>query len=401
VRTLRQYWEEIFTARKISSVPEGQPVFSPEGLEREISAIGSEIQGLVGEVHRLRSDVERIRDQENSKSYELDLINSRFETAMEAVNRNTHTILDLEARFAGLASERDQARDEGRGLENSHPGTSDRMETTDKYVRDLEVRLAGLESERDQAREKVGGLENSVSDASDRMETTDKYVRDLEVRLAGLESERDQARDKVGGLENSVSDASDRMKITDKHIRDLEARFAGLESERHQVRDKVGVLENSVTDTSDRMEITNNHVRDLEDRLKSKHEDYQNTFQGMLLRFRKQDLRINRTMFFTAIALLLGAVSVVILVWDVQRNAALHSSMRKELKELGGSIEGHLSLQHNPQEEKQQLILPETPHSAPGEKAAAKPEKPKYSKKPRFKIDNAYPPDKLIDLLNQ
>jgi predicted nucleic acid-binding Zn-ribbon protein len=359
VRTLRQYWEEIFTARKISSVPEGQPVFSPEGLEREISAIGSEIQGLVGEVHRLRSDVERIRDQENSKSYELDLINSRFETAMEAVNRNTHTILDLEARFAGLASERDQARDEGRGLENSHPGTSDRMETTDKYVRDLEV------------------------------------------RLAGLESERDQARDKVGGLENSVSDASDRMKITDKHIRDLEARFAGLESERHQVRDKVGVLENSVTDTSDRMEITNNHVRDLEDRLKSKHEDYQNTFQGMLLRFRKQDLRINRTMFFTAIALLLGAVSVVILVWDVQRNAALHSSMRKELKELGGSIEGHLSLQHNPQEEKQQLILPETPHSAPGEKAAAKPEKPKYSKKPRFKIDNAYPPDKLIDLLNQ
>jgi predicted nucleic acid-binding Zn-ribbon protein len=359
VRTLRQYWEEFFTARRMSSKLEGQPVSSPEVLEREIPAIGSEIQELVDEVHRLRSDVERFRDQENSTSPELDLINSRFETAREAVNRNTHTILDLEARLAGLESERDQARDKGRGLENFLPGTSDRMEITDKYVRDLEARLTGLESERDQVRDKVGGLENSMSDASGRMETTDKYVRDLEERLAGLESERDQ------------------------------------------VRDKVGVLENSVSNASDRMETTNNHVRDLEDRLKSKHEDYQNTFQGMLMRFRKQDSRTNRTMFFAAIALLLGAVSVVILVWDVQKNAALHSSMRKELKELSGSIEGRLSLQHNHQEEKQQLILPETPHSAPGEKAAAKPEKLNYSKKPRYKIDNAYPPDNLIDLLNQ
>jgi len=317
VRTLRQYWEEFFTARRMSSKLEGQPVSSPEVLEREIPAIGSEIQELVDEVHRLRSDVERFRDQENSTSPELDLINSRFETAREAVNRNTHTILDLEARLAGLESERDQARDKGRGLENFLPGTSDRMEITDKYVRDLEARLTGLESERD------------------------------------------------------------------------------------QVRDKVGVLENSVSNASDRMETTNNHVRDLEDRLKSKHEDYQNTFQGMLMRFRKQDSRTNRTMFFAAIALLLGAVSVVILVWDVQKNAALHSSMRKELKELSGSIEGRLSLQHNHQEEKQQLILPETPHSAPGEKAAAKPEKLNYSKKPRYKIDNAYPPDNLIDLLNQ
>ena len=343
----------------MSSVQEDQLLSSPKLLEREISAIDGEIQALVNDVQRVRSDFERFRDQENSKPSELDLINSRFETAWEAVSQNTLNI------------------------------------------HELENRLAGLESERNQTRDKVSGFENSLSDASDRMETTEKLVRELENRLAGLESERNQTRDKVSGFENSLSDASDRMETTEKLVRELENRLAGLESERNQTRDKVSGFENSLSDASDRMETTEKLVRALEDGLISQHQDYMNTFQDMLMRYRKQHLRINWTMSFTGIALLLGSVSVVIMVWDVQRNATRLSSMTKVLKSLSGSIEEHLSLQHKPQEEKQQLTLPETPHTAPETKATAQPEKPKNSKKRTLRIDNSYPPDNLMYRLYQ
>jgi len=298
-------------------VTDGQLAPNSEILEREFSAIGGEIQALAVEVQRVRSDFEHARDEENRKPPELELLNSRLETAREAVSRNTLNILDLETRLAELESERNRARDEGRGLENS------------------------------------------LSVAGDRMEATDNHVRELETRFAELESERNRARDEVRGLENSLSVAGDRMEATD------------------------------------------NHVRELEDRLKSKPQDYLNTFQDMLTRFRKQDLRINWTMSFTGIALLLGAVSVVILVSDVQRNATLLSSMSKDLKDLRGSIEGHLSLQSKPHDEKQQLTLPETPHSAPRTKAAAQPEKPKNPKKAIIRIDNSYPPSILLKELNQ
>ena len=259
--TFRQFWGKLFSRSKKPTDADGQPTASPEELEREISAISGERQALAEEVHQVRSNFERARDEDHRKLTEFESLNHRYETAREADSRK---ILDLERRLAALESEHRQAHDKSRALQAAVGETTSRLEKADLQVKDLQV----------------GSVEQAKQ------------------------------------FKASLSDASNRLEATDTH------------------------------------------VRELEDRLNSERQDYLNTIQGTLDRFRRQDLRMNWTMSGAGIALLLGTVAGVILMWDMKRNTTVLSSMSRDLGDMMSSIEGHQGLQHKLYEEQPRLVRP-------------------------------------------
>ena len=270
-------------------MPDDQHVPSPEELEREILAISGERQALAEEVHQVRSDFERARDEENRKLADLEQVRRVMERARDEDHRKLTELESLNSRF-------ESAR-----------------EADSRKILDLETRLAELESERNQARDKTRALENALAESASRLEKTDLQVKDLQV--------------------NSVEQAKQ--------------------------------IAASLSESNSRLEDTGNHVRNLEDRLTSERQDYQNALQDILGRFRRQDVRMNWTMSVAGAALLLGTVAVIILTWEMQRNAVLLTSMSNDIRELVSSIDGNLSQQHKLRAEKHQMALPSTPLSAP------------------------------------
>ena len=208
-----------------------------------------------------------------------------------------------------------------------------------------------FEHARDEDHRKLTELESLGSRFETAREADSRKIHDLERRLAELESERNQARDKARALEDSLTETTTRLESTDMQVKNLQA------SSVEQAKQFTA----SLSDASNRLEGTENHVRELDDRLKSERKDYLNTIQGMLDRFRKQDLRMNWTMSVAGFALLLGTVAGVILIWEMQKNSRLLSGMSRDIKELMVSVNGGLSMQHTPQKENRQLALPATP----------------------------------------
>lgn len=180
--------------------------------------------------------------------------------------------------------------------------------------------------------------------------TDSRKILGLETRLAELESERNQERYKTQALENTLAETASRLEKTDLQVKELQVNSV----------EQAKRIEASLSEANSRLEDTGNYIRELEDRLKNERQDYLSVLQDILGRLRKQDLRMNWMMSAAGAALLLGAVAGVILIWEMQRNATLLSSMSKDLKGLATSMNGHLSLQHKPKEEQQQLALPTT-----------------------------------------
>ena len=191
MRTLRQYWDRLFSRRSKASVSDGPHVPRPEELEREILAISDERQALAEVVHQVRSDfehardednrkladleqvrrvMERARDEDHRKLTELESLNSRFESAREADSRK---ILALETRLAELESGRDQARDKTRALENALAESTSRLEKTDLQVKNLQINSV----------EQAKQIAASLSESNSRLENTGNHVRELEDRL--------------------------------------------------------------------------------------------------------------------------------------------------------------------------------------------------------------------------
>ncbi|HUT41781.1 MAG TPA: FKBP-type peptidyl-prolyl cis-trans isomerase [Gammaproteobacteria bacterium] len=191
VRTLRQYWERLLSRLKQPSAAHSRQTTGSDVLEHELSAISSQNRALAEQVQQYRTDLERVRDEENRQIVELDQVrhsleiardedsrklaelessNSRLATAREA---DSAKILDLGKRLAEIETERDQARDQVQALEDALTDTTSRLQKTDIQIRNLQV----------QSVEQLRQLEDSLSDAGNRLESMDNQVRILGIKL--------------------------------------------------------------------------------------------------------------------------------------------------------------------------------------------------------------------------
>lgn len=252
---------------------------------------------------------------------------------------------------------------------------------------ELECEISVISGERQALADEVQQVRSDFERAKDE---ENRKIADLDLVHQTLERARDEDHRKLTELESLNNRFETAREEDSRKILDLGTRLTELESEHDQAHDKVLALETHLSEANSRIDDTDNHVRELEGRLKSEHQNYLNIIRDMKSRFRKQDLRINWTMSIAGTVLLLGTVAGVILIWEMQKNTTLVSSMSKDLKRLMSSIDGNLSLQHKPREEKQQLSLPAKPPSAPRTKADTQPEKPRNSKKVKSTIDYLY-----------
>lgn len=191
VRTLRQYWESLLSRLKQPSTGRGRQTTGSDVLEHEVSTLSSQNRALTEQVQRFRTDLERVCNEENRqiadleqvlhnlesvrgedvrKLAELESSNSRLATAREA---DSAIILDLGKRLAEIETERVQARDQVKALEDALSETSSRLLKTDTQIRDLQV----------QSVEQLRQFDVSLSDTGNRLESMDNQVRILGIKL--------------------------------------------------------------------------------------------------------------------------------------------------------------------------------------------------------------------------
>ncbi len=191
MRTLRHYWESLFSRLKQRAASSSHQATGADVLEYEVSAISSQNRALAEQVQRVRTDLERVRTEENRqmsdleqvrhtlesirdedarKLAELESSNSRLATAREA---DSARILELGKRLVEIETERDQARDQVKALDVALAATTSRLLKIDTQIRDLQV----------QSVEQVRQFEASLADAGSRLESMDSQVRILGIKL--------------------------------------------------------------------------------------------------------------------------------------------------------------------------------------------------------------------------
>lgn len=231
-----------------------------------------------------------------------------------------------------------------------------RDEENDKII-DLEQVRQAMQLAMEEDQRKLAELESINDRYATTREADHRRISDLEGRLAELEADRNQARDHVQALQDTLTDATARLEQTDRQIKELQSRSA------EQARQ----FEASLSDAGNRLESTDNQVKILGIRLENEHKHVLKTFQEMEGRFRRQDMRMNWTIIVAGFALLLGTVAGAVLIWDVQKNATLLSSMSRDIRELMATVNGQSSLQHSPGLEQRQ---PARSAASPDDRAA-------------------------------
>jgi len=136
LRNLKQYWHSLFASKNKSDETPAHSSPGPEKLEHEIAAVSHENKALTATLEEVRQEIATARNTDKHKIAELERVSHTLEMARqeEITKRN-----ELENRLDEVASERNRARDQIRGLKTSLAETSTRLETTDNQVRQMEL----------------------------------------------------------------------------------------------------------------------------------------------------------------------------------------------------------------------------------------------------------------------
>ena len=236
-----------------------------------------------------------------------------------------------------------------------------REEETRKIV-DLEQVRQGMEAARNEDHRKLAELESLNSELEAAREADSNKILVLERRLAVIEAERQRAGERVKALEHSQAETTNQLERADEQIADLQASAV----------EQAEKFRSSLSAASKRLDTTDDHVSQLELRLKSERQDYLSTFQDLLGRFHKQDVRLNWTLTAAAFALLLGTAVGAVLIWDVQKNAKMLAGMSSDIKALMTTVNQSQTRQPAPQQVKPQPPVSATPPE-PGAPVAVKP----------------------------
>jgi len=242
------------------------------------------------------------------------------------------------------------------GLEREIAAISGKNHSLAEQVQRVRTDFERAHNEEDR---KIAELEQVRAAMQLAREADSRKLHDLETRLAETEASHKQAREQVTLLENTLAETTTRLEQTDRQIRDLQSSSV----------EQAKAFQTSLADANERLESADIKVKMLGSRLDSEHRHVLKTFEELHGRLRKQDVRLNWTFTAAGFALLLGTAAGAVLIWDVQKNAALLASMSQDIRELMTSVNGQLGMRHTPPQAPPQLALPVTP---PGSKVTAK-----------------------------
>jgi hypothetical protein len=189
---------------------------------------------------------------------------------------------------------------------------------------------------------------------------------DLEEVRQEIAAARNADKHKLAELERAshTLEIARQEEVTKRN--ELENRLDEIASERNQARDQIRGLKISLAEASTRLENTGNQFRqlELEQRL---HEKMLLETQTQL---RTQDQRLSWTMMVAGFAVVLAAVSGVILILEAHKNAALLTGMNADMQQLLTSMGQHLDTRHQAVAETPVTATAVTPATTTTAKAA-------------------------------
>jgi len=182
-------------------------------------------------------------------------------------------------------------------------------------------------------------LEREIAAVSSENQTLSANLEEVRQEIAAA---RNADKHKLAELErvSHTLEIARQEEVTKRS--ELENRLDEIVSERNQARDQISGLKISLAEASTRLEKTDNQFKqlELEQRL---HEKMLLETQTQL---RTQDQRLSWTMMVAGFAVVLAAVSGVILILEAHKNATLLTGMNADMQQLLTSMDQHLDTRH-------------------------------------------------------
>lgn len=164
----------------------------------------------------------------------------------------------------------------------------------------------------------------------------------LEMALQEMADTRNTDKNKLAELEQA-NHALETARLDEINRRvELESRLDEIESERKQTREQLGGLEASLATASTQLEKTGAQIKQLEFEALL-HEE---RLLEMQTKVRTQDQRLSWTRMVAGFAVVLAAVSGVILILEGHRDAALLTGMKNDIQQLLTAMDQHLGTRH-------------------------------------------------------
>lgn len=136
MRNLKQYWQSLFASINKSVKTHAHSSPGPAELEHEISAVRRANQTLAANLEEVRQEITAARNTDKNKLAELERVNHTLETARQ---KEIIKLGELENRLDKVASERNRAREQIRGLKAFLAETSILLKKTDNQVKQMEL----------------------------------------------------------------------------------------------------------------------------------------------------------------------------------------------------------------------------------------------------------------------
>ncbi|WP_435552216.1 chromosome segregation protein SMC [Natrinema sp. CGMCC1.2065] len=183
--------------------------------------------------------------------------------------------------ITGLQEEREELREELRGVEERLDDARDRKTDAADEVRSIEAELEGLDEKRERVESEIDDLEAELADLREERESVDERMNEISATIDEKTAAIEEIEAEIDDLETELADSkipelTDRIEALEAEIDDREDRITEIDSEINELTLEKEYAEDAIDDRHDDIEAAQNRKADHEERI----EEYEAEIEG-------------------------------------------------------------------------------------------------------------------------
>ncbi|OAQ52762.1 hypothetical protein HTG_10570 [Natrinema mahii] len=184
-------------------------------------------------------------------------------------------------RITELQEEREELREELRGVEERLDDARDRKTDAADEVRSIEAELEGLDEKRERVESEIDDLESELEELRAERESVDERMNEISAEIDEQTAEIEAIEAEIDDLEAELADSkipelTDRIEALEAEIDEREDRIAEIDSEINELALEKEYAEDAIEDRHDDIEAAQNRKADHEERI----EEYEADIEG-------------------------------------------------------------------------------------------------------------------------
>ena len=217
-----------------------------EELEKEISALKNDYEGLKAKRDELNQEVSKLYYDIEGEKELVSTVNAdkiRFEAELkrvrELVSQYENSLDDVEQKLEGFKARLINANDEINSAENELVEVSQKILDAEEKIRSSQNLIENAKADREQISEKLSQLKiretelakdednciEAVKKLEEDLKTSFENKNDLEVRIQSLSDEIESKKAEISGIKNTLADSDEVINGFNKQITEEQLKF--------------------------------------------------------------------------------------------------------------------------------------------------------------------------------